>query len=808
MFKNRSFLYYLFTLFFLVNINIQNLYSEEDTWVVSDIRLSGLQRVSAGSVFAEMPITIGDAIDTYDLQIVAKTLFKTGQFDDIQIGRDGNILIISLVERPSISSIEIDGNKALKTEDLIKGLEGAGLSEGQVFKRSILSGLALEIQRQYISQGRYGALVDVKTEPKPRNRVALEINIEEGEVATIERINVVGNTIFSDEDLLRDFELSTGGWFSFLSSDNKYSREKLKGDLETLTSYYKDRGYVEFNLSSSQVTITPDKKSVFITLNIKEGAPYKVNKISLTGDIPVDTELLSSLILFREGDTYSQFLITETEELFTKILGNEGYSFAEVDGVPDINPETGKVDLTFYIDPQQRTYVRRINFKGNKRTHDVVLRREMRQMEGAWASNALIENSKLRLERLGFFKEVESETVPVAGISDQIDVDFTVEEEVSGSIGGSFGYSSWGLMLGLNYSENNAFGTGNKVGIGINDSTWRKSYYFDYGDPYYSIDGVSRGYSFSYSESDYGQYNIASYTSDSYGGGIQFGLPISDIERIGLNLRYENTSIDVGAMSASQILSFTSSEGTEFEAFKTQVVWSRVTLNRGIFPTAGQSQSLAFEVAVPGSSITYGRATYRHRYYRPIFSGKFILGLRGEIGALEAYGDTNVPPFYEHFYSGGITSVRGFRANTLGPRATQSEYILDAEGNTVLDDNGQMILNPYYGYGRNDERSIGGAYLIEGGFDFIFKLPFLEDQRSVRTSFFIDVGNVFAQDCGNEDLNINCSELDLSELRYSYGLGVTWITQLGPMSLALATVGNEGPLDRTEGFQFEIGTQF
>ena len=781
---------------------------EDESWYVSDIRISGLQRVSAGSVFAEMPISVGDRVSDFELQIMAKSLFKTCQFDDIQIGKDGNILIISLVERPSISSIEIEGNKALKTEDLMKGLKGAGLSEGQVYKRSVISGLALEIQRQYISQGRYGALVDVKTDSKPRNRVSLNITIEEGEVATIEGINIVGNTTFTDDEILRDFELSPGGWFSFLSSDDKYSREKLKGDIETLTSFYKDRGYVEFDLVSSQVTITPDKQSVFITLNIKEGLAYEVDDISLTGDIPIDEELLRSLVLIKEGDIFSQFLITETEEIFTNILGNEGFSFAEVNGVSDVNPETGKVDLTFYVDPQQRTYIRRIVFKGNKRTHDVVLRREMRQMEGSWASNALIENSKLRLERLGFFKEVDYETLPVAGLNDQVDVEFTVEEEVSGSIGGSFGYSSWGLMLGLNYSENNAFGTGKRVGIGINDSTWRKSYYFDYGEPYFTVDGISRGYSIFYNESDYGQYNIASYTSDAYGGGIQFGLPISDIERIGLNLRYENTSIDVGAMSASQILSFTSSEGTEFEALKTQIVWSRITLNRGIFPTAGQSQSLAFEIAVPGSSITYGRATYRHRYYRPIFGGKFILGLRGEIGVLEAYGDTKVPPFYEHFYSGGITSVRGFRANTLGPRAIQSEFLLDAQGNNVLDENGQPIYNPYYGLGRDDERSIGGAYLIEGGFDFIFRLPFLEDQRSVRTSFFIDTGNVFSQDCGDKEKNINCSELDLGELRYSYGLGVTWITQLGPMSLALATVGNEGPLDRTEGFQFEIGTQF
>ena len=543
----------IFFVFLLMIFSVQPVKTEEESWVVNDIRISGLQRVSAGSVFAEMPIAVGDRVDTYSLQIVAKTLFKTGQFDDVQIGKDGNILIISLVERPSISAIEIDGNKALKTEDLMEGLTGAGLSEGQVFKRSVLSNLALEIQRQYIAQGRYGALVDVKANPKPRNRVELEIEIEEGEVATIEGINVVGNKTFTDEELLRDFELSTGGWFAFFSSENKYSREKLKGDLETLTSYYQDRGYVEFVLSSSLVSITPDKQSVYITLNVEEGLPYKVDKISLTGDIPVDVELLRSLILIKEGDIYSQFLITETEELFTNILGNEGYSFAEVQGVPDINLETGKVDLTFYVDPQQRTYVRRIVFKGNQRTYDVVLRREMRQMEGAWASNALIENSKLRLERLGFFKEVESETLPVAGINDQVDVEFTVEEEVSGSIGGSFGYSSWGLMLGLNYSENNAFGTGKRVNLGINDSAWRKSYFFDYGDPYYTIDGISRGYSVFFNESDYGQYNIASYTSDSYGTGIQFGLPISDIERIGLNLRYESTSIDVGAMSASQI---------------------------------------------------------------------------------------------------------------------------------------------------------------------------------------------------------------------------------------------------------------
>jgi len=803
MYKQK--LKYSLTIFALIALFPVSISSEEE-WVVNDIRISGLQRVSAGSIFNVMPVAVGDTVDTFELQETAKTIFKTGQFDDIEIGREGNTLIISIVERPSIASIELDGNKALKTEDLLKGLDDAGLSEGQVYKRSIVNSLALEIQRQYVAQGRYGAKVDVLTEPEPRNRVSLDIEIDEGEVAEIKNINIVGNLSFEDEEILKDFELKTGGWFSFFTNDNRYSREKLKGDIESLESYYKNRGYVEFKLDSSQVSVTPDKTAVFITLNVDEGSTYKVNDVKIVGDLPVDEELLNSLVLIKTGEIFNQYLITETEELFKNILGNEGYSFAEIRGVPDVNKETGDVDLTFYVDPQQRTYVRRIIFKGNKRTHDVVLRREMRQMEGAWASNNLIENSKLRLERLGYFKEVESETIPVPGVNDLIDVEFTVEEEYSGSIGGSLGYGAYGLVLGLNYNENNAFGTGKAIGVGINDSTWQRSYSFNYGEPYFTIDGVSRGYSAYFRESDYGQFNIASYTSDSFGAGIQFGLPISDIERIGLNLNYDNTSIDAGSTPASQILNFTQSEGTKFEVLKTQFIWSKVTLNRGLFPTAGQSQSFALQLAVPGSSLTYTKATYRHKYFKPILGGRFVLGFRGEIGALEAYGDTEVAPFFEHFYSGGISSVRGFKQNTLGPRAIPSPYFVDNEGNKILDEEGNPIANPYSYY--NDDRSIGGAYLVEGGFDLIFKLPFIEDQRSMRSSFFIDIGNVFSQDCGDTEININCSELDLGELRYSYGVGVTWITQLGPMSLALSSPTNQGPLDETENFQFEIGTQF
>jgi len=417
MFKSKiTSLFFSGLLLFSLAIS-QSINSADEKWLVEDIRISGLQRVSAGSIFNVLPIAVGDNVDTYDLQNAAKVVFKTGQFDDIQVGRDGNTLILSIIERPSIASIELDGNKAIKTEELMKGLNEAGLAQGQVFKRSILNGLAQEIQRQYVSQGRYGALVEVDTESKPRNRVALNIEIDEGEVAVIKNINIVGNETFNDEEILKIFELGTGGWFSFITNDDRYSREKLKGDIESLTSFYKNRGYVEFSLDSSQVTITPDKQSVFITLNINEGATFKINEINIAGDLPVSEEILRSLIFIQPGDIYSQYYVTETEELFTNILGNEGYSFAEIKGVPDVNKDTGEVDLTFYVDPQQRTYVRRIIFKGNQRTHDVVLRREMRQMEGAWASNNLIENSKLRLERLGYFKEVESEEIPVPGVS-------------------------------------------------------------------------------------------------------------------------------------------------------------------------------------------------------------------------------------------------------------------------------------------------------------------------------------------------------------------------------------------------------
>ncbi|MGY8772901.1 MAG: outer membrane protein assembly factor BamA, partial [Gammaproteobacteria bacterium] len=469
-----------------------------DEFLITDIRIVGLQRVSIGSIFTAIPVSVGDKMNEGKVSEITRALFSTAQFNDIQIGKDGNALIISVAERPSISSIELEGNKALKSEDLLKGLEGAGISEGQVYKRSTLNGMKSELVRQYASQGRYGAGVDIETIDKPRNTIELKIIIDEGESAKIKKVNIIGNKLFSDSDLMAGFELKEGKWYSFLSNKNKYSKEKLKGDIENLESFYLDRGYLKFSIESSQVSVSKDKKDVFITLSVSEGEQYKIDEVTIIGDVPLDEGLYTPILDSLNDQIYSQAQITSIEEYFVNFLGNEGYTFAEVTGNPDISEEANKVSLIFLVQPGNRTYARKILFSGNYLTNDEVLRREMRQFEGAWASDNLIEGSKVRLERLGFFKEVEVETIPVPGTEDQVDIEFTVEEESTSSIGGSIGYSDFGMNLGLNLSDNNYLGTGNRFNLAINKSVYQEAYNISFFDPYFTMDGVSRGYSVYY----------------------------------------------------------------------------------------------------------------------------------------------------------------------------------------------------------------------------------------------------------------------------------------------------------------------
>ena len=797
---------------FVLLLNITTVLAFEE-FIVNDIRIAGLQRVSTGSIFNTIPISVGDKIDDRKIVDITRALFATEQFDDIQIGRDGNALIITVAERPSISSIDISGNSALKTEILLESFDGIGITEGQVYKRSTLERMKAELVRSYSSQGRYGAGVEIYETPQPRNRVSISIEIDEGESAKIDGITILGNNIFSDEDLLDVMELSEGSWLSFLSNDNQYSREKLQGDLENLESYYLDRGYLQFSIESSQVSISRDRSSIYITYIISEGPKYTISDVRIVGDMPINEELIDPIIETQKDITYSQAQITQIEEIFTSLLGNEGYAFASVKGQPDIDEEMLEVDLSFVIDPGKRTYTRKILFEGNEITQDDVLRREMRQFEGAWASDDKIEQSRVRLERLGFFKEVNVETVPVPGTDDQIDVKFRVEEETTGNVGGNLGYSDFGLMIGFNLQERNFLGTGNSVGIAINKSIYQEVYNLSFYDPYYTIDGASRGYSLYYRKTDYGEFNIANYTSDSQGLGIQFGYPISDTQRVGLNLTYDKTEIDQGTLPVRDILDFLLEEGNSFQTVSAQAVWSRITLNRGMFPTDGASTEALFLATLPLSDINYYKLNIRQKFYQPLNVWDLVFGFQGEIGYLAPYGDTNNVPFFQHFYAGGPRSLRGFESNTLGPRATPSPcYGFDTVNDLcppLIDSNFDGIPDsPAYNqsiiYQRDDP--IGGDVKIEGSMQLIFKLPMVEDQRSMRTAFFFDFGNVFAMEC--REYQVSCYKPSIDELRYSIGVGLTWITGFGPMSFAISKPYNEDRFERTEEFQFTIGTVF
>ena len=801
-------------LFFALILTI-NL-SAFDEFLVSDIRIIGLQRVSTGSIFNVIPISVGDKIDARKSRDIVKSLFSTEQFDDIQIGKDGNTLVITVAERPSISGIDISGNKALKTEQLMESLDGVGVKEGEVYKRSTLEKVKSELVRSYSSNGRYGASVDIQESLKARNTIEISIEVDEGESAAIKKINIIGNEVFSTEDLLEGFELSEGSFFSFIRNDNQYSKEKLQGDIETLESFYLDRGYLKFSIESSQISLSRDKKSIFIDFNVFEGDQYTISEVNVIGDIPFDEEAYLPITSSQEGEIYSQGQITAIEDYFKKILGNQGYAFAEVSGVPETDDDNKTVDLTYNIIPGKRTYTRKILFTGNEITQDYVLRREMRQFEGAWTSDDNIEAGKIRLERLGFFKEVSVETIPVPLTDDQIDVVYSVEEESTGSIGGNVGYSDFGLQLGFNLQEQNFMGTGNTLSLGINKNIYSEMYNFAFMDPYATVDGVSVGYNLYFRETDYGEYNVANYLTNSEGLGVQYGYPISDTQRLGFNLTYDKTDISIGTLPAREIYDFVASEGNVFETVSANFVWSRVTLNRGLFPTDGSSTSVSLMTTLPFSDLNYYRASIQQKTYQPLGFGNLVFGFSGELGYMDAYGDSEETPFFQNFYAGGPRSLRGFESNTLGPRSTQApcyEFnyaegtcpnLIDTDGDGEAD---APYENPYANTtSRYYDAPIGGNVKVEGSLQLIFRLPFIEDQRSMRSAFFFDFGNVFSDSC--KEYQYNCYKPDLGELRYSYGVGVTWITGFGPMSFAISKPTNAGPQERTEEFQFTVGNVF
>lgn len=763
---------------------------------IADIRINGLQRVSAGSVFGALPLNVGEQVDDQQLVESTRALFKTGFFQDIQLGRDGDVLVITVVERPSIASIDIEGNKAISTDDLMKGLKQSGLAEGEVFQRATLEGVRNELLRQYVAQGRYSAAVDAEVVTQPRNRVGLKIRIDEGEVAAIKHINVVGNSVFDQAELDDQFTLKSSNWLSFFKNDDKYAREKLSGDLERLRSYYMDRGYINMEIVSTQVSISPDKKQVFITVNINEGTKYTVRDIKLRGDLKVPEDQITALLLVQKGQVFSRKLMTSTSDLITRRLGNEGYTFANVNAVPTPSKDGNTVDIEFVVDPGKRAYANRINFRGNTKTEDQVLRREMRQMEGGWASTYLIDQSKTRLERLGYFKEVNVETPAVAGVDDQVDVNYSVEEQSSGSITASVGFAqSAGLILGGSITQNNFLGTGNSASLGLTRSEYQSKYNIGFTDPYFTKDGVSLGYNAFYNKTDYNDYyddGVSYYSINSYGAGATLGYPINETSRISFGLTAQHDSIEPGTYSADEIYDFIDREGKEFTNFKANLGWSESTLNKGILATRGYSQNLNLMVTVPGSDLSFYKIDYTGQTFLPV-SASTSLRFHTKLGYGNGYGSTDGLPFYENYTAGGEGTVRGFESGTLGPRNTPATGTYSSAGQAYYSD--------------RDTEALGGNIMITGGVEYLFPMPFIKDNKSLRTSLFWDVGSVYSDKC-YLSTTTGCDGVDLSQMASSVGVGVTWYSPLGPLSVNLALPIRKPDDAETQVFQFSMGQTF
>lgn len=738
-----------------------------EAFIVSEVRLEGLQRISAGTVFNYLPIKVGDAMDEERTADAIRALFKTGFFKDVRIEREGNILIVSVVERPSIANITFSGNSDIDTEELFESLKQIGFASGRVFDRSVFDQVEQELSRSYFSLGKYGVEITGTVTPLERNRVAIHFDVFEGEVARIKQINIVGNEVFSDDKLLDLFKLDTSRWYSFLTKSDQYSKQKLAADLESIRSHYLNNGYIDFSIDSTQVSLTHDKRYVYITININEGARFSVSDIKLAGDSPVQKEKLRDSITVSPGSVFSRAAVTQTSENLAERLGEDGYAFANINAIPDIDKEGEEANLTFFIDPGKRVYVRRVNFYGNAKTQDEVLRREMRQIEGAWISTKDVERSRVRLERLGFFEEVNIETSAVPGTTDQVDINISVVERPSGSILAGAGFSqSQGILLQGSISQENFLGTGNRVVATFNNSDVNRTFLFSYLNPYYTMDGVSRGFHVRYEETDAADANISKYALDELSTGLNFGIPINEFDAVNIGFSVGHMNFNKGASASREVKAFERENGNSFNTLLLTGSWSRDSRNRKIFPNKGSFTYAGTEIAVPGDDLTYYKLTGRHQQFFPLFNN-YVSMIHGEIGFGDGYGSTQDFPLIENFFAGGIRSVRGFKANTLGPRDS------------------------------NDD-PLGGNLKLEGSAELIIPMPFASDMKSTRLSAFFDAGNVYSSQ----------QDLDFGTLRYSTGLATTWMSPFGALTFSYAIPLRKEANDKTQEFQFTLGTNF
>lgn len=741
-----------------------------EEFIIQDIRVEGLERITPGTVFNYLPMRVGDRFDDSRSSEAVRALFKTGFFDDVRLERDGNVLVFLFKERPAIGSIQMSGNKDIKTEDVLKSLKQFGFAEGRVFVQAQLDQVEQELRRQYYSAGKYGARIETTVSPLDNNRVGIVIEVSEGVAARIKRINIVGNTVFEEAELLKQFESSVPGLFSFFTKDDQYSKQKLAGDLESLRSYYLDNGYLNFNVDSTQVSITPDKKDIYITINISEGEPFTVTEVRLAGDLIVPKEELFGLFEIGAGELFSRKKVTDTSKRLTDRIGAEGYSFGNVNAIPDIDQAARTVALTFFIDPGKRVYARRINFAGNVKTKDEVLRREMRQQEGAWLSTTQVERGKERLERTGYFKDVNVETVAVPGTADQVDVNYTVEEAPGGRLGGGLGFSpGQGVIFNTSIVQDNFLGSGKRISFNFNNSRVNTRYAIGYLNPYFTVDGISQGFNLFYRDTNAVRANLAAYETRDVGGEINIGFPVSENNSIFGALKYRNTQINLLSRSGAQIRNFVNQNGREFDILSLSASFAYDTTNRRILPDKGTLHRIRVEGSIPtfGNSLKYYKVDYQTKWFKDLYKD-FVFSLSADLGYGDAYGETTELPFFENFFAGGPRTVRGFKTNTLGP----------------LDSN---------------RRPLGGDTKIIGRAELILPAPFLDEyKKSFRLTGFIDAGNVYGPG----------QKIDIGEIRYSTGIGAIWVSPFGVVQASIAMPLNKQTGDQTENFQFTFGASF
>jgi outer membrane protein insertion porin family len=778
-------------------------------FTVADIRIEGLQRISEGTVYNYLPVNIGDHLNAQRVREAIRALYATGFFRDVQLRRDGNTLVVVVLERPSIESFEITGNKDIKTEDLQKSLRGVGLATGKTYDKSVLDDVTQYLTDQYYARGKYGVRIDTKVEEEPGNRVKIKIDIKEGGRAKIRQINLVGNTRFPPKQILSTLELHTPNWLSWYKQDDRYSRESLQGDLEKIRNFYMDRGYANFQIESTQVTITPDKEDMFISVNIDEGQVYKIGEIKLAGTFVVPRAALQGLVLVRPGDTFNRKLITTSQELMQNRMGRDGYAFAKVEPVPTADNVNHTVSLTFFVDPGSRVYVRNITFSGVNRINDEVLRREMRQLEGGWLSNTSLERSKQRIQRLPYVKSVEFETTPVAGSPDLVDVNFKIEEGPASQLSGGIGYSqSYKFMLNGSFADSNFLGTGQRVAINLNGGAFSKTYSIVWTNPYTSVDNLQRSISLSYSNVTQFVSSSSNFSSQTLSIGPTWAYPITEFMFLRAGFAFTSSSLLTNSTSSAEQAQQWVQEngnpytrlghddasnnefvfyGTKFNTLEAIVGWDWDTRNRTLFADRGMRQTVSLSVTTPGSNVQYWTANYGFLRYFPLFA-KFNFSVRAGVDFGAPLGSTTSIPPYREYFGGGPDSVRGFQESRLGPK--------------------DQFGNPY-----------GGNLRVVDQNELIFPMP-AKWAQTARVSAFLDVGGVYQtgskpQFYGPDNFTPVSYNFSLNQLKYGVGVAVTWLAPLGLFRFSYgiplnAKHGNGITTwsDQTESFQFSVGQAF